>query len=167
MHDKNVLTINPHFHIQFMKQIFSAIVLVLTMSFAAVSTQAQIRKIPAVVTDSFKEKYPDASGVEWRDKVSVFSAVFSKDGVSYEAKYNSKGEWLNTENIVAVDNLPSVIKEGLEKSKYAEWEIEKVHQVQLPDDNTQYRLLVGKTDLQKKNLLFSSQGRLLKDKITL
>ncbi|RYY16885.1 MAG: hypothetical protein EOO04_26245 [Chitinophagaceae bacterium] len=150
-----------------MKHLFPVVALALSLSFATSTTQAQIRKIPATVTDAFKEKYPDASGVEWRDKVSVFSAAFSKDGVNYEAKYNSKGEWLNTENEVAVDDLPSVVKEGFEKSKYAEWEIEKIHHIQLPDNNTQYRLLVGKTDLQKKNLLYSSKGRLLKDKITL
>jgi hypothetical protein len=150
-----------------MKHLFPAIVLVFAFSFAAATTQAQIRKIPSTVTDSFKEKYPDATGVEWRDKVSVFSAVFSKDGVNYEAKYNSKGEWLNTESELAVDGLPSVVKEGFEKSKYAEWEIAKIHQIQLPDDNVQYRLLVGKTDFQKKNLVYSSKGRLLRDKITL
>lgn len=135
--------------------------------FFAAPTQAQIRKIPSAVTDSFKEKYPDANGVEWRDKVSVFSAVFSRDGVSYEAKYNSKGEWLNTESELAVDDLPSDVREGFEKSKYADWEIEKIHKIQLPGDKVQYRVLVGKTDIQKKNLVYSSQGRLLKDKITL
>jgi hypothetical protein len=150
-----------------MKHLFPAAALVFALSIVAVTTQAQIRKIPATVTDSFKEKYPDATGVEWRDKVSVFSAVFSKDGINYEAKYNSKGEWLNTENELAVDNLPAVIKEGFEKSKYADWEMEKAYQIQLPDNNTNYRLHVAKTDIQKKNLLYSSTGRLLKDKVTL
>jgi hypothetical protein len=150
-----------------MKHLFPAAALVFALSIVAVTTQAQIRKIPATVTDSFKEKYPDATGVEWRDKVSVFSAVFSKDGINYEAKYNSKGEWLNTENELAVDNLPVVIKEGFEKSKYADWEMEKAYQIQLPDNNTNYRLHVAKTDIQKKNLLYSSTGRLLKDKVTL
>jgi hypothetical protein len=150
-----------------MKHLFPAAALVFALSIVAFTTQAQIRKIPATVTDSFKEKYPDATGVEWRDKVSVFSAVFSKDGINYEAKYNSKGEWLNTENELAVDNLPVVIKEGFEKSKYADWEMEKAYQIQLPDNNTNYRLHVAKTDIQKKNLLYSSTGRLLKDKVTL
>lgn len=150
-----------------MKKLFPALALVLAMSFTATSISAQIRKIPAVVTDSFKEKYPDASGVEWRDKLSVFSAVFSKDGVNYEAKYNSKGQWLNTENEITDSDLPAAIKDGLEKSKYADWNVEKVHMIQLPEGTTQYRVQVGKTDLQKKNLLYSSKGRLLKDKITL
>jgi putative PepSY-like beta-lactamase-inhibitor len=150
-----------------MKHLLPSIVLVLAMSATSIGVTAQIRKIPATVTDSFKEKYPDANGVEWRDKLSVFSAMFEKDGVPYEAKYNSKGQWLNTENEIKTEDLPSAVHEGLEKSKYADWEIENVYKIQLPDNVTQYRLHVGKTDLQKKNLLFSSKGQLLKDKITL
>ena len=150
-----------------MKQIFPSILLVFAMSLTTVTINAQIRKIPSTVTDSFKEKYPRATGVEWRDKLSVFTAVFVNDGVNYEARYNNKGQWLNTENEIESDALPSVVKEGFEKSKYADWTIEKVHRIQLPGDEIQYRVMVGKTDLQKKNLLYSSKGRLLKDKITL
>jgi len=150
-----------------MKKLFPALFLMIAFSATTISVKAQIRKIPSTVTDSFKDKYPDATGVEWRDKVSVFSAVFSKDGVNYEARFNSKGEWLNTENEITEDALPPVIRDGFEKSKYADWEVEKVHLISLPEGTTQYRLLVGKTDLQKKNLLYSSKGRLLKDKITI
>jgi hypothetical protein len=150
-----------------MKQIFPSILVLFAMSLTTVNVNAQIRKIPSTVTDSFKEKYPGASGVEWRDKLSVFTAVFVNDGVNYEARYNNKGQWLNTENEIESEALPSAVKEGFEKSKYADWTIEKVHKIQLPGDEIQYRLMAGKTDLQKKNLLYSSKGRLLKDKITL
>src|SRR5690554_990012 len=100
-----------------MKRIFPAIALVLFLATTTSSLSAQIRKIPASVTDSFKDKYPDATGVEWRDKLSVFSAIFVKDGVNYEARYNSKGQWLNTENEITKDDLPSPVQEGFEKSK--------------------------------------------------
>ena len=36
---------------------------------------AQIRKIPAEVTDSFTDKYPEAKAVEWKDKLTGFSAA--------------------------------------------------------------------------------------------
>jgi hypothetical protein len=150
-----------------MKNIVTSVLLLTTLSLISVSTTAQIRKIPATVTDAFREKYPNATGVEWRDKVSAFTAVFTEDGVNYEARYNSKGNWLSTENELTREELPEAITEGFEKSKYADWNIEKVHKVQLPNDVVQYRVMVGKTDLQKKNLLYSSKGRLLKDKITL
>ncbi|MET0299245.1 MAG: PepSY-like domain-containing protein [Flavitalea sp.] len=150
-----------------MKNKFPFILMILAFGLSVFTADAQIRKIPATVTDSFKEKYPNASGVEWRDKLSVFTAAFTDDGKQYEAKYNSKGQWLNTEAELSQDDLPANVKDGFEKSKYTEWTVEKVHKIVLPNDETQYRLLIGKGDLQKKNLLYNSDGKLLKDKITI
>lgn len=138
---------------------------ILVLSSATVS--AQIRKIPSTVTESFKEKYPSASKVEWRDKVSAFAAVFEDDGTKYEARFNSKGGWIETESQVSEDAIPDAVKEGIEKSKYAEWTIGDAHKIELPGDEIQYRVQVVKTDVQKKNLVFSEKGRLLKDRVTL
>src|ERR1041384_6297227 len=117
-----------------MKHKFPLILLVCSFLLSAITVDAQIRKIPAAVTDAFKEKYPSASGVEWRDKLSVFTAVFVENGVNHEARFNSKGGWLNTENVVEQDVLPASIKDGFDKSKYADWTIEKVHKIELPGD---------------------------------
>lgn len=129
---------------------------------------AQIRKIPAEVTEAFKEKYPNASQVEWKDKLSNFVAVFQEDGVQYEARFNKKGEWKDTENAIDTDELPETVNEGYNKSKYADaWKIESAYKIVLPNDQVQYRVLARKSDLQKKNILFNSDGRLLKDNMAL
>ena len=129
---------------------------------------AQIRKIPAEVTEAFKEKYPNASQVEWKDKLSNFVAVFQEDGVQYEARFNKKGEWKDTENAIETDELPETVNEGYNKSKYADaWKIEAAYKIVLPNVQVQYRVLARKSDLQKKNILFNSDGRLLKDNMTL
>lgn len=150
-----------------MKNKFPFILMVLAFGLSVFTAGAQIRKIPATVTDSFKEKYPNATGVEWRDKLSVFTAAFNEDGKHFEAKYNSKGQWLNTENELSQDDLPANVKDGFDKSKYTDWTVEKVQKIELPNEETQYRLLIGKGDLQKKNLIYNSNGKLLKDKITI
>lgn len=46
--------------------------------FVMFSVSAQFRKIPAVVTDSFKAKYKNASGVSWKDKLTSFEADFKQ-----------------------------------------------------------------------------------------
>lgn len=147
----------------------SAITIVLSalLFFSTTSSFAQVRKIPATVTEAFKDKYPQASNVEWRDKLSAFVVVFEENNTKYEARFNSKGEWQNTEEEIEESALPENVKEGLQKSKYAEWTIDAVHKIELPRDVVQYRVQAVKTDLQKKNLLFNQSGRLLKDKITL
>lgn len=131
------------------------------------SSQAQIRKIPAEVTDSFSEKYPDATGVEWKDRLTGFSASFTLDNINYLASFSNKGEWENTEHEIEQENLPAAVKDGLEKSKYADWEVIKTDLIELPNDEIQYRITVGKGDIKKRNLTFNSKGRLLKDKLTL
>lgn len=131
------------------------------------TTQAQLRKIPASVTKSFKEKYPQAENVEWKDKLTQFAALFESNDVKYDARFDSKGHWIQTEFTIGENELPPSVKDGMEKSKYADWKWEELYKVELPEDSVQYRILAGKSDLQKRNLLFNSAGRLLKDKITL
>ncbi len=58
--------------------------------------------------------------------------------------------------------------DGLSKSKYAvDWKVGTVFERSLPGNVTQYRLEIAKSDLQKRDLLFSSVGQLLKDGSTL
>ena len=128
---------------------------------------AQVRKVPATVTEAFRTKYPMALNVEWRDRLSGFTASFDQDNVHYESKFNNKGIWQSTENKVEEKDLPAPVKDGFEKSKFAEWTIDEAYKIQIPGEKVQYRVQIEKSDIQKKNLLFSSEGRLISDKITL
>jgi hypothetical protein len=128
---------------------------------------AQIRKIPAEVTEALKQKYPDAGNVSWKDKLTVFSASFEMNNEKYEARFTDKGEWKSTDKEITESDLPGEIKDGLSKSKYADWEIKSVTHIDLPDNKVQYRIQVAKSNVQKKNLLFTSEGQLMKDNVTL
>lgn len=129
--------------------------------------QAQVRKIPATATDNFKAKYPHASKVEWKDRLTSFTADFEMNNAKYEAKFSNKGEWVSTETKIEKEAVPSTVMDGYGKSKYADWNIKTIYKIDLPGDTTQYRIQVAKSDIQKKNLLFNSTGRLLKDGATL
>jgi hypothetical protein len=151
-----------------MKKTNLALFIMLLLSALYTTAAAQVRKIPASVTEAFKDKYPSAAHVEWKDKLSGFTASFEEHDIKYEARFNNKGVWESTENKIENDDLPEAVSNGFDKSKYAdEWTIESIYKIELPDDKIQYRIQVAKSDLQKKNLLFNSEGRLLKDRITL
>ncbi|OQP47276.1 hypothetical protein A4H97_07160 [Niastella yeongjuensis] len=129
---------------------------------------AQVRKVPAEVTEAFRQKYPSALNVEWRDRLSGFTAAFDQDKVHYEAKFTNKGFWQSTENKIEDANIPGGVKDGFQKSKYAEeWNIKQAYKIDLREAKTQYRLDIQKNDIQKKQLFFDSTGRLLRDNITL
>jgi putative PepSY-like beta-lactamase-inhibitor len=148
------------------KHVLAPLILTL-ISFAVLPSFAQIRKIPAEVTEALKQKYPDAENVSWKDKLSVFAASFEMNNEKYEARFTDKGEWKSTEKEITENDLPGDVKDGFEKSKYADWESKYVYSIELPDNEMQYRIQVAKNNLQKKNLLFNNEGKLLKDNITL
>ncbi len=150
-----------------MKQLFGFTALSLFLLTIHINTFAQLRKIPAEVTDTFSDKYPGAKEVEWKDKLTSFAASFTMDDIAYLAYFNTRGVWQSTEQEVTESDLPDVVKDSYSKSKYADWTIENVHKIQLPDEEVRYRVEVASGDIKKRNLYFNSKGRLLKDNLTL
>ena len=131
--------------------------------FLGAQADAQIRKIPSAVTEAFKTKYSAASNVEWKDRITSFSAVFEANGKKQEAFFDSDGEWKYTYIDIEDTEIPEAVTEGLDKSKYDEWDVERVQKIEKNDNTTEYRIIVKKGDIRKKSLLFTSDGKLRKD----
>lgn len=148
-----------------MKKLFMLMIVcgIVSTSF---SVFAQIRKVPAEVTEAFKAQFPITENLEWRDKLTVFEATFEMKGIKYQATFNSKGEWQSTEKFIAENDLPSAVKDGLNKSKYNDWEKKSIIWLETKEKR-QYRILVEKGVLQKKYLYFNSDGQLEKEVIAL
>src|SRR6478672_10130082 len=99
------------------------------------SSFSQIRKIPSAATESLKEKYPGADKVQWKDQITHYTAKFSLDSKDYEAHFDNDGNW--KESLVKIDEseLPSEVRDGIAKSKYSDWNIDKVEKLESANDN--------------------------------
>lgn len=150
-----------------MKKIFGFTAILTFLLIYGHATFAQLRKIPSEVTDAFSAKYPNAKAVEWKDKLTNFTASFDAEGAHYLSSFSNKGEWQSTEQDVEESTLPAVIKDSYSKTKYADWKISKVTKIELPQGGVQYRVEIASGDIKKRNLYFNPQGRLLKDKLTI
>jgi hypothetical protein len=144
------------------KWMFSFVLLIVMFS-----ADAQFRKIPGDVTDSFKVRYEDASGVSWKDRLSSFQADFTMDDKEMKALFSSKGEWIKTETKHTYNNLSAEVKDGFKKSKYADLEVLDVTQIDDRDNQTQFRIVVKKNDFNKRSLIFSKTGQLISDNASL
>jgi hypothetical protein len=138
------------------------------LSVVMFSANAQFRKIPPEVTDSFKARFDKATQVSWTDNLINFQATFKLGNDNVRAFYNSKGELLRSEKNVTFEELPLNVKDGFKKSKYADWTVKDIRYIEDKDKQVQYRLQVVKnSDIIRKNLLFSTTGQLVDDTITL
>ena len=149
-----------------MKKLLALVVIISSAAFFN-NSFAQLRKVPAQVTEAFKEKYPNTKNAEWKDKLSSFQVNYEMDGVNYISKFSSKGEWLQTEKQIEEDALPASVKDGFGKSKFTGWELRGVTRLENKDNTIQYRLFVKKSGVEKKYLYFDETGKLVKDAITI
>ena len=144
------------------------VIVLCILSFSTTVAIGQFRKIPAGVTDAFKNKYPDATEVSWSDKISAFQASFTLNNEKLEADFSSKGVWKKTSKELNITNLPTAIDEGFKSSKYhTDWTLKSAIETQKEDLSYEYRLLIEKSALQKKYLYFNQEGKLLREAVTL
>ncbi len=134
---------------------------------ANTAVNAQLRKIPSKVTTVFKTKYPGASNVEWRDRITSVQADFEINGTRCEASFDRKGHWKRTEVLMLENTLPMAVKDGWKKSKYSSWKIRSAHVVYYARGKTHYYIIAARNDLRKKELVFNKRGQLLSDNMTI
>ena len=139
----------------------------MALFFTGIAVQAQIREIPAAVKEAFESQYSTAEEVEYDDILAGVYVKFVKDGEKYKAKYTNKGAWKETEKELSFDKLEQGIKDGFQKSKYAEWKPAQTAIIYLPGGSEQYRIRVEKNDKLKRYLFFNKTGRLLRESITI
>ncbi len=151
-----------------MKSKYSVTVLLALIFTAAIAYEgkAQLINVPQVVKESFDKKYPAAKEVDWTNNIGSPEVKFKFNDESSHAKFSQKGDWQWTQVAISEDKLPAEVKDGFSKSKFADWSIKQVARIERPE-KSEYQLTISKGSLNSKNLLFSSQGRLLKQNYTL
>ena len=129
--------------------------------------QAQVTSIPEQAKENFFKQYPDAKNVQWSNDVVNVNARFEQDGDKMNAEYNNNGIWKKTLKDWTFDQLPTDVKDGFEKSKYAGKQVLDVKIIYLPGYVIQYRLRVSKNNVENKFLYFNTSGRLLRTTIAI
>jgi hypothetical protein len=141
----------------------TAFVCVITL----ISANAQLREIPKEVEKAFTAQYPGIDSAEYKDNLVNVKVHFTQNGEKMIASYTNKGLWKETEKQWSYEQLDQAIKDGFEKSKYADWKVVETIVLYRPNNVELYRVKVEKSELQKKNLYFNTKGRLVEDGITL
>ena len=137
------------------------------ISLSSADLQAQVTTVPEQAKQNFFKQYPDAKNIEWQNDVVHVNVRFEQDSNKLYAEYNNKGIWEWTMKDYSFEQLPSDVKEGLSKSKYAGREVLETKVVYLPGYVIQYRLKVEKTEFEKKYVFFNGEGRLVRATVAL
>ncbi len=128
-----------------------------------ISATAQFRDIPGAVTNAFKAKYPEATNVQWDDRVTNFQAKFLKDSATYEARFNKDGTWVETEKAITFESLPDAVKSAFRSSKYSDYEVRTVAEIEKANGGKELRLYIRDNVVKRKYVYYSPDGTFLRD----
>jgi len=71
---------------------------------------------PTAVLSNFSAKYPGAKKVKWGiDRNDSHEAHFQLRGVKYRADFNPDGSWIETEQSLDWDELPSAVQDAIKR----------------------------------------------------
>jgi hypothetical protein len=142
-----------------MKKIVSVFML-LIFTFIA---NAQINPAPQVVKDAFAKQYPDAQNVKWGDGLDGFSVRFTINDKKMKASYTGKSDWNWTETQITQADLPQAVQDAFKNSAYKDWPVKEVRLVDKPKNDAVYHIIVKKSIISKKILVYSKAGKLLEE----
>ena len=130
----------------------------------AATTNAQLFAVPEIVKQTFAKQYPDAKDAKWSDGLDNHTVRFTLGSKILKASYAPKGDWVWTETKVELTELPKVVQDGFNKSNYKDWPVKETVTVIKPRaEANEYKIVVQKSALKKKILVFDAKGRLYEE----
>jgi hypothetical protein len=97
----------------------SKVVLLLVAAFLSTAVYSQgnsSANAPQQVTKAFKAKFPTAANVSWvKEPNSNYEAKFKMGDVKQRAEFDTKGNWVETENSIKTSTLPKTVTDEVKK----------------------------------------------------
>jgi hypothetical protein len=144
-----------------MKKMFLLILSAALISAPVFATMPGIATIPARITDAFHTRYATATNVKWSHVIGDYKATFNMGDYTLKAKFDRKGNWMESQKMLGRDRLPMTVKNSLRNSKYSQWKIKSSYEKYSPNEKPEYHVSAAKGDFERKSLKFDQHGQLL------
>lgn len=120
---------------------------------------AQETKVPKAVTDSFTKLYPKVTDVKWdKEGKTEFEAGFKENGKDVSVVFDEKGNLIETETAIQINELPKSAASFVEKN-YTGFKISEAAKIISAKGEVTFEAEITK-DKVKKDLLFDSKGNI-------
>jgi len=130
----------------------------------------QLTKIPQVVMDGLKAKFPKAEIRKWSEEkegdITVYDIEFKQDGWKFEADIKADGSIHNWEKAIEAKDLPEVAKAAAE-SEYPKSGIKEIMQITAVSDGKDvlegYEIVLETSDGKHVEVTVAPDGKVLED----
>lgn len=143
-----------------MKNNIVCTLLILSSLSAMAGNKIKESKVPEVVKNAFKAKFPDAKKIQWElENDSIYEAEFVSNKVEMSSNFSATGRWLETEKEIDKKDIPDAVLKMI-AGKYAGYKIVEAESVDSPACSQCYEVVLKKGK-KKVELLLNKDGNIL------
>lgn len=130
----------------------------LFLSVAAFAQKIHADEVPSVVVNTFKQKFPKATDVEWEMKEKLYNVEFEIGRADHEAWINDSGKVVKHKFDVTASQLPKEVTAGV-NTLYKGYRIDDAEKIETAE-RVLYKLEL-KTLTKEEDVVFDSQGKVV------
>ena len=116
--------------------------------------------IPSIVLNTFKQKFPKASDIEWKLKNQLYNVEFEVGRIDHEAWISNTGAIVKHKHDIAVNELPKEVSNSIERS-YKGFRIDDAEKIE-DGEKLLYKVEL-KAASKEQEVVFDQKGELVKD----
>jgi hypothetical protein len=130
----------------------------------------QLDKIPKVVMDALKGKFPKAEIHKWtkekEGEIIVWDIEFKQEGRKFEADIKEDGTIYNWEKAIEAKDLPEAAKKAVQ-TKYPRSTIKEIMEITAVNDGKDalegYEIVLETADKKEVEVTVAPEGKILED----
>jgi hypothetical protein len=130
----------------------------------------QLDKIPQVVMDGLKARFPKAEIHKWteekEDAIVVYDIEFEQEGWKFEADVKEDGSIHNWEKAIEIKDLPEAVKKAVE-TEYPKSTIKEIMETTAVNDGKDalkgYEIALETADMKQVEVTVAPDGKILED----
>ena len=112
--------------------------------------------VPMAVKDKLQAIFPATKNIKWEKEFGNYEAEFDKNGNEISVLFAPDGQWLQTENVIKLNELPNAVMIYVEKKLSNKKIIESVKVVDAKN-NVSYEI-----EVDGEEYLFDNKGNFLR-----
>ena len=119
-------------------------------------------KVPSLVFNSLKAKYPVATDIDWKKQGTIYEAELDiNDSTEVSLRIDEAGNLLMQKSDILLTELPQVINAAVQR-QYAAYTIDDVEKIE-QDGGIYYQVEMKAKGKKEVNIVFSADGKEVKN----
>jgi len=139
-----------------MKKHFIMATAIALITLSACAQKIKETQVPTAVKAGFQKQYPNIKA-SWDKEGANYEANFKKDGKEMSAVIEKNGTIVETETMIAVSELPQMVKAYM-KEHYGSMKIKEAAKIVKANGEVNYE-----AEISHKDVVFDGNGKFIKE----